>query len=228
MKGLCISQWAVQDRPTWKLANMGVNSLTNSELLSIILNKGTHEMNVVELSQLILSKSNNNLNTLGKISMNDLMTIRGIGIYKAAQVIAAIELGKRRQLQGADEKVSLCSSNDIYNMMHPIMQDMDHEEAWILLMNNNYKLLGRECISSGGLTETAVDARVIMRSAILAKATIIVLIHNHPSNNPSPSMEDDRITTRVSKACELMRIYFLDHIVMTDGRYYSYKDKGRL
>ena len=126
------------------------------------------------------------------------------------------------------ERQSMGSAMDIYNYMHPIMQDLDVEEAWILMMNQNYGLIKAERISHGGITETAVDVRVIMKSAIMNNATVLALCHNHPSNNARSSSDDDRLTQRIEKACNIMRIYFLDHVIITDGRYYSYREQGRL
>ena len=135
---------------------------------------------------------------------------------------------KRRQRERAEERANLCSAQYIYDYMHPRMQDLDVEEAWVLLMNQNFKLIKAVRISRGGISETAVDVRVICREAVLCNATVVALCHNHPSNNPHPSGDDDRITQRVQKACEVMRLYFLDHLVITDGGYYSYRDYGKL
>ena len=120
------------------------------------------------------------------------------------------------------------SATAIYNYMHPRMQDLDVEEAWALLMNQNYKLIRAVKISHGGISETAVDVRIIMREAILANATVLAICHNHPSGNNQPSIDDDRLTKRMKQACETMRIYFLDHVIVTDGRYYSYNEQGRI
>ena len=156
------------------------------------------------------------------------MTYNGVGEAKAITILAACELGKRRQLEKAAERQDLGSATAVYNYMHPKMQDLDVEEAWVLLMNQNYKLIKPVRISHGGLTETAVDVRIIMKEAILCNATVLALCHNHPSNNPRPSRDDDQLTQRVKKACELMRIHMMDHVIMTDGDYYSYYENGRL
>ncbi len=141
---------------------------------------------------------------------------------------AACELGKRRQKEVAEQRKDLGSATAIYEYVHPMMKDLDVEEAWIILMNQNYKLIRAQRISHGGITETAVDVRIIIKEAILSNATILALCHNHPSNNPTPSSDDDRLTQRVKKACETMRIYFLDHLIICDGQYYSYHERGRL
>ena len=162
------------------------------------------------------------------MSIGELMAYKGIGEAKAITILAACELGKRRQSEEAAERRDMGSATAIYNFMRPKMQDLDVEEAWVLLLNQNYKLIKAERLSHGGITETAVDVRLMVKSAILCNATIVALAHNHPSNNATPSREDDRLTERARKACETMRIYLLDHIIITDGRYYSYREEGRM
>ena len=137
-------------------------------------------------------------------------------------------MGKRRQAEAAADRQDLGSASAIYNFMHTKLQDKDMEEAWVLLMNQNYKLIESKPISRGGLTETSVDVRVILKSALLKNATVVAICHNHPSNNAHPSREDDIITKRVKEACEIMRLYFLDHLIITDGAYYSYREEGRI
>ena len=177
----------------------------------------------------VLKDCNNNLNTLGKKSIRELCQYNGIGEAKAITVLAACELGKRRQLEDAEARLDMGSATAIYNLMLPRMQDLDVEEAWIVLMNQHYRLIKDPIrISHGGISETAVDIRIIIKEALLANATILALCHNHPSNNIKPSREDDKLTERVKKACEVMRIHFLDHLIITDGHYYSYHEQGRL
>lgn len=225
---LTISQWAEEDRPREKLRDLGTQALSNAELLAILIGSGNTKESAVSLMQRILNDCNNNLNTLGKRSIRELCEYNGIGEAKAITLLAACELGKRRQREKPEERPDLGSPTAIYNYIHPFMQDLDVEEAWILLMNQNYKLIRAQRISHGGITETAVDVRIIIKEALLSNATILALCHNHPSNNPTPSADDDRLTTRVKKACEIMRIYFLDHLVITDGRYYSYQEHGKI
>jgi DNA repair protein RadC len=225
---LNIKDWAEEDRPREKLEQRGAQQLTNAELLAILIGSGNAEKSAVELMRDVLADCNNNLNTLGKRSIRELESFKGVGPAKAITILAACELGKRRQMQDVEERADLGAPLLIYNYMHPLMQDLDVEEAWALLMNQNYKLIKAVRISHGGISETAVDVRVILREAILANATILALCHNHPSNNAAPSPEDDRLTSRVKKACDIMRIYFLDHVIVTDGKYYSYRDEGRM
>ena len=225
---LNINQWAEEDRPREKLAAQGAEALSNAELLAILIGSGNTDESAVELMKRILNSCNNSLNTLGKMSIRELMTFKGIGEAKAITILAACELGKRRQREQPEQRPELSTATRMYNYLHPRMQDLDVEEAWVLLMNQNFKLIKAERLSSGGFTETAVDVRQIIKLAVLNNATVVALAHNHPSNNPTPSADDDRITQRVKKACEIMRLHFLDHVVVVDGNFYSYHDSGRL
>ena len=225
---LNINQWAEEDRPREKLMRLGAGALTNAELMAILIGSGSPKESAVDLMKRILNDCQNNLNQLGKMSIRELQVYKGMGPAKAISILAACELGKRRQLEKVQERKDLGSPQDIYDYMRPMMQDLDTEEAWILLMNQNYKLIKAERLSHGGITETLVDVRVIVKEALLNNATIVALCHNHPSNQTKPSSDDDRLTERVKKACELMRIYLLDHIIVTNGGYYSYREKGRI
>lgn len=225
---LSINAWAEEDRPRERLEKLGAEALSNAELLAILIGSGTPQQSAVDLMKVVLASCRNNLNTLGKMSIKDLETFKGIGPAKAITILAACELGKRRAREHAEEREDLGSATAIYNYMHPRMQDLDVEEFHILLMNQNFKLIKAVRISHGGITETAVDIRNIMKEAILANATVLAACHNHPSGNTRPSRQDDQLTERINKACDTMRIYFLDHVIITDGEYYSYREKGRL
>lgn len=225
---LRISNWAEEDRPREKLERLGAQALSNAELLAILIGSGSPRESAVDLMKRVLGDCNNNLNPLGKRSIHELTAYNGMGPAKAITILAACELGKRRQLEKAEEREDLGSATAIYNHMHPIMQDLDVEEAWVLLMNRNFKLIKRLRISHGGLSETAVDVRIIIKEALLNNATIIALCHNHPSNNPRPSTDDDRLTQKLKAAADIMRIHMADHVIITDGRYYSYREEGRM
>ena len=153
---------------------------------------------------------------------------KGIGEAKAITILAACELGKRRQKENPEERPDLGTATRIYNHMHPVLQDSDVEEFWLLLMNQNHRLIKEMRISHGGITEVAVDIRIIMREAVLNNATILAVCHNHPSGNLRPSQADNSLTTSLKKACDLMRIRLLDHVIITDGSYYSYHEEGQL
>ena len=225
---LTIKEWAEEDRPREKLLLKGAVALSNAELLAILIGSGSTKESAVDLMKRVMSDCNNNLNTLGKLTITDLMKYNGVGPAKAITILAACELGKRRQAEKPEERVKLDSALAIYKEMHPVMQDLDVEEGWVLLMNQNFKLIKKMCISRGGLTETAIDVRVIIKQAIMSNATVIALCHNHPSGGLRPSGADDSLTNKVKDACNLMRLFFLDHVIITDGGYYSYSEEGRV
>jgi DNA repair protein RadC len=227
MEKLTINKWAKEDRPREKMAELGTEALSNAELLAILIGKGSQKEDAVSLMKRILTDCKNNLNTLGKKTIRDLCTYNGIGEAKAITILAACELGKRRQQESPEERPKLNSATKIYNEMHPQMQDLDVEEFWILLLNQNHRLIKKVRISHGGITETAVDIRIIIREAVLANATILAVCHNHPSGNLTPSHADNELTKDIKRACELMRIHFMDHVIITDGQYYSYHELGK-
>ncbi|MCI6234975.1 MAG: DNA repair protein RadC [Prevotella sp.] len=228
MSRLSINEWAEEDRPREKLQALGAECLSNAELLAILIGSGSTDESAVALMKRIMNDCSNNLNTLGKMSIRELTAYKGMGPAKAITILAACELGKRRQKTQVEERRCLSSPQDIYEYMHPTMQDLDVEEAWVLLLNQGFRLIKPVRLSHGGISETAVDIRLIMKEAIVNNATVIALCHNHPSNNLFPSRNDDNLTQNVKKACETMRIHFLDHVIVTDGAYYSYSEKGRL
>jgi DNA repair protein RadC len=225
---LTIAHWAEDDQPREKLRDKGAQALSNAELLAILIGSGTPGVSAVQLMQDVLNGCNNNLNTLGKLTIRQLMDYKGIGEAKAITILAACELGKRRQQEKPEERPDLSTATRIYNHMHPLLQDSDVEEFWVLLMNQNYRLIRKMCISHGGITEVAVDIRIIMREAVLANATILAVCHNHPSGNLRPSEMDNQLTSSLQKACQVMRIHLQDHVIITDGAYYSYHEKGRI
>ena len=225
---LSIAKWASEDRPRERLESLGPSALSNAELCAILIGSGSQNESAVGLMKRILNDCDNNLNTLGKMTLQELQQYKGMGPAKAITLLAACELGKRRALDKIGTRPDLGSSLAIYNYMLPRMQDLDTEEAWILMMNQNFKLIKAERISHGGITETAIDIRLIVREMCLNNATILALCHNHLSGSSQPSKNDDRLTSQVEKACEIMRIFFMDHVIITDGAFYSYHDKGKL
>ena len=227
MKKLTIAHWSESDQPREKLRDKGPQALSDAELLAILIGSGTPGISAVELMQEVLSNCNNSLNTLGKMTIRQLMDHKGIGEAKAITILAACELGKRRQMETPEERPDLGTAIRIYNHMHPVMQDLDVEEFWALFLNQHYRLIKKIRISHGGITETAVDIRIIIREAILSNTTILAVCHNHPSGSLKPSRQDDELTKSIKRACELMRIHFLDHVIITDGNYYSYHESGK-
>ena len=228
MEKLNINQWAEEDRPRERLMQQGAEALSNAELMAILIGSGSPKESAVDLMKRVLADCHNNLNTLGKMTIRELCQYNGIGEAKAISILAACELGKRRQMETPEERPDLGTATRIYNHMHPVMQDLDVEEFWLLLMNQNYRLIRKVRISHGGITEVAVDIRIIMREAVTANATIIAVCHNHPSGNLRPSQQDSQLTSSIKAVCDVMRIHFLDHVIITDGSYYSYRESGRL
>ena len=225
---LTIAHWSEDDQPREKLRDKGPEALSNAELLAILIGSGTPGTSAVELMQTVLNSCKNNLNTLGKMTIRELMAFKGIGEAKAITILAACELGKRRQMETPEERPDLGTATRIYDHMHPVLQDLDVEEFWLLLMNQDYRLIKKMRIAHGGITEVAVDIRIIMREAVLNNATILAVCHNHPSGSLRPSQADNNITTSLQQACSVMRIKFLDHVIITDGSYFSYHESGRL
>lgn len=223
---LTINQWAEEDRPREKMAMQGAEALSSAELLAILIGSGSTKESAVDLMKRILADCNNNLNTLGKMSIHDLCQYNGVGEAKAITILAACELGKRRQMESPEERPDLSTATRIYNHMHPVMQDLDVEEFWALLMNQNCRLIKKIRIARGGITATTVDIRLIIKEAVLCNATILAVCHNHPSGSIHPSKHDDQLTSTIMNACRLMNIHFADHVIVTDGHYYSYNEEG--
>ena len=225
---LSVRQWALEDRPSNKLQNLGTAALSDSELLAILVGSGTPQHNAVEIGKQILSRFDHSLSKLAKADFREIKDIEGVGTYTACKILAAIELGKRRQLSTALMAPDLCTATAIYNYMNPKMQDLQVEEGHVILLNQNYKLIKSVRISQGGITETSVDIRIIMKEAVVNNATIIVFCHNHPSGSICPSRVDDELTKSIKRACDLMRIHFCDHVIIGDCQYYSYREQGKL
>lgn len=229
MKKLSIKSWAEEDRPREKMLRKGVSTLSDAELLAIILGSGNTTESAVELAQRILHSVDNNLNTLGKLSIKELTSgFKGVGQAKAVSIVAALELGKRRNSADIPERGSIRSSRDAFLLLHPHLCDLPHEELWITLTNRAGKVIEKVKISQGGTGETSADIRLILKAAITALASGIILFHNHPSGNPVPSTHDDLLTQRLQKSAQLMSISLLDHLIISDNLYYSYADEGRL
>ena len=225
---LNINQWAEEDRPREKMMLHGAAALTNAELLAILIGSGNTEDTAVELMRKVLDGCRNSLSELGKCTVDDLCRYKGIGPAKAVTILAASELGKRRKEEEPARRKQIRCSTDIYDWFHPLMCDLPVEECWIMLLNQASKVIDTVRISRGGLASTQVDVRCILREALLKRATAFVLCHNHPSGNRTPSTDDDCLTQSVAVASKTMNIRLLDHLIVTDGGYYSYADEGRL
>ena len=223
-----ITSWSEDDRPREKLTRIGAENLSNAELLAILIGSGNTNESAVDLMKRILKDCDNNLGQLGRKSISELTEYNGIGEAKAISILAACELGKRREHEDKIQRLDLSTPSDLYNHLLPKVRDLDVEEAYIVLMNNNFKHIKTVRLSHGGITETAVDVRLIIKEAVLCNATVVALAHNHPSGNIQPSGNDDHITQQVKRACDAMRLHFLDHLIVTDGAYYSYHESGKM
>ena len=223
-----IKQWAEEDRPREKMLQKGCSALTNTELLAIIIGSGTQNESAVDLAKKVLAAANNNLNELGKFTINDLKKIKGIGQVKAITLQAMFELGKRRTTSEVKENNSIRSSKEIFWYMQPKIGDLQHEEFWAIYLNNNHAILGARMISSGSVTNTLVDTKIIASHAISFMATGIILCHNHPSGNCKPSHEDKTITLKVIEAMKLLDCELVDHVIVSETNYYSFVDEGLL
>lgn len=223
---LSIKNWSIDDRPREKLISKGINSLSNAELIAILISSGNKNESAVDLSKTILSKVNNNLNELGKLSIDDFKSFNGIGDAKAIAIIAALELGRRRKLTEAVNKTKITNSKDLFNIFQPILSDLPYEEFWVLCLNRYNKIIEKHKISQGGISGTVIDVRIILKLAVNELASSIILCHNHPSGNITPSNNDKIITEKLKKASEYFDIKILDHIIVADDKYFSFADKN--
>ena len=225
---LNINQWAPEDRPREKMMQKGVDALSNAELLAILIGSGNTEESAVSLMRKILEANNNRLSELGKRSVEELCIFKGIGPAKAITILAASELGRRRKDEPLEERPQIRNSEDIYKLFYAPMCDLPIEECWVVLLNQSAKVIDKIKISQGGIASTQVDVRCVLREALIKRATSLILCHNHPSGNIRPSSDDDRLTTALFQAAKTLNIRMLDHVIVTDGAYYSYADEGRL
>jgi len=225
---LKIKDWALEDRPREKLIKKGVQSLSDAEIIALLIGSGSRNETAVELSKKVLKSANNNLNELGKFSVDDLIKMKGIGEAKAITILAALELGKRRKISEVITKKKITQSKDIFELFQPILGDLPHEEFWVLLLNRSNRIIEKIKISQGGVSGTVTDTKIILKQAIEKLASSIILCHNHPSGNRNPSKADDSITNKLKQGSELLDIQVLDHIIIADLEYFSYADEGKL
>ncbi|HEX2969506.1 MAG TPA: DNA repair protein RadC [Bacteroidales bacterium] len=223
---LKITDWALEDRPREKSIEKGISSLSDAELIAILINSGTKNKSAVDIGRELLGKVNNNLNSLGKLSIAEIKTLQGIGTARAVTIAAALELGRRRKLSESPENPQIKCSKDVADIFQPILSDLPHEEFWILFLNRSNKVIGRMKLSQGGVSGTVTDVRMIMKRAIEYLASGIIVCHNHPSGNLNPSDSDTTITRKIKDAGNLMDIQLLDHLIITDKNYYSFADNG--
>jgi DNA repair protein RadC len=223
---LSISNWSEDDKPREKLMLKGKHALSDAQLIAILIGSGSRNESAVDLSKRILSSVENNLNALGKLSIAQLINFKGIGQAKAISIIAATELGRRRRAEEVTELIKITSSKIVFEIMQPIIGELPHEEFWILYLNNSNKVISKSQLSKGGIIGTLVDVRLVFKIALEIGATSLVLCHNHPSGSLIPSDADIQITKKIKLAGESLDIKVLDHIIITETRYYSFLDEG--
>ena len=224
---LSINRWAEEDRPREKMMSKGAQALTNAELLAILIGSGSGDDSAVSLMQKVLASYGDSLDRVGRLSVEELCHFKGIGPAKAITILAACELGRRRAVE-QPERRQVRSAAQVYDFFYPMMRDLAVEECHVLLLNQSSTVIDSVRIGVGGLTETVVDVRIILREALLKRATNLILCHNHPSGNLRPSTHDDRLTRQVQEAARLLNLSLADHVIFTDNGYYSYADEGRL
>ena len=225
---ISIKSWAEEDRPREKLSTQGRRALTDAELIAILIGSGSRTESAVELSKRILHHYDNDLNKLAKASIAELSNFRGIGEAKAISIIAALEIGRRRNDTETKTVEAIISSRDGYNYMRRHLVDLNHEEFWIILLGRSSKILGKELISKGGLAGTVADPKIIFHTALQHQASGIILVHNHPSGNLKPSHQDVNLTKNLVAAGKMLDIQIFDHLIITDSAYYSFGDEGLL
>ena len=228
-KKLSIKDWALDDRPREKLMQKGLNALSDAELLAILISSGNKTETAVELSQRILMYDKNNLNELAKHDIQYFIdNFLGIGEAKAITIVAALELGRRRKISDALTKTQILTSKDIADLFCPLLGDSRVEEFWLVIVNSANQILEKKCLSKGSVGETVVDTKEIIKEALKYSASGIIICHNHPSGNLTPSIYDIQITQKIGNACNLLDIRLLDHLIVTDKKYYSFVDNGKL
>lgn len=220
-----IKNWAESDRPREKLLQKGETSLSDAELVAILISSGNTEESAVQLSKRILAGSENKLNALGKLSVKQLMKYKGIGKAKAISIVAALELGRRRRAEDALVRKKIDSSAMVFELMQPAIGDLEHEEFWIIYLNNSNKIIQKSQLSKGGITGTLVDVRIVMKNALECGATGIILVHNHPSGALKPSPQDRDLTHKLKAAGDNLDIKVLDHVIITQKAYFSFADE---
>lgn len=225
---LSIKEWAVEDRPREKILYKGIFALSDAELIAILIGSGNSKQSAVDLARDILKLADNKLNKLGKLEIEDLQKLNGIGRAKAINILAALELGRRRKSAEITDDSIIKSSNDVYTIFHPLLSDLKYEEFWLTYLNRSNRIISRHKISQGGISGTITDVRLIMKKALELLASSIIICHNHPSGNKEPSEADKRITAKIKEASAYFDISLLDHLIVTDNGYYSFADNGNI
>ncbi|MCC9071801.1 DNA repair protein RadC [Flavobacterium sp. F-65] len=223
---LPITDWSDDDKPREKLMLKGKDTLSDAELIAILIGSGSRNESAVDLSKRVLSSVDNNLNSLGKLSIAQLTTFKGIGGAKAISIIAATELGRRRRAEDVVELTKITSSKKVFEIMQPILGELPHEEFWVVFLNNSNKIISKSQLSKGGISGTIVDVRLVFKLALESGATGLILCHNHPSGVLMPSEADKQITKKIKLAGDSLDVKVLDHLIITETKYYSFVDEG--
>ncbi len=223
-----IKNWADDDKPREKLVQKGSFVLSDAELIAILIGSGSRDESAVELSKRILASVNHNLSDLGKLSVNQLMRFKGIGEAKAVTIAAALEVGRRRRMEDTSKITKIKSSQDVFELLYPLIGELPHEEFWIVYLNNSNKVVHKAQLSKGGITGTLVDVRLVLKQALELGAVGIILAHNHPMGTLRPSSADKQITKKLKLASEALDIKILDHLILAQHKYVSFADKGIL
>lgn len=227
-KSFSIKNWAAEDRPREKLLLKGKASLSDAELIAILLGTGTASFSAVDVAKKILQSSGNNLDELARFTVKDLIKVKGIGEAKAITIVAALELGRRRKEFVSEEKIKITSSQDAYNLVSAALMDLPHEEFWIILTNRAQRVIKKQQISSGGVAGTVADPKLIFKLALEELASGIILVHNHPSGNLAASQADMALTSKLKESGKLLEIQVLDHLIVAGKSYFSFADEGLL
>lgn len=227
-KRLSIHDWAEEDRPREKLLEKGPEALSEAELLAILIGSGSTKESAVDLMRRVMNDHDNSLKVLGRMTLKELTAYNGLGPAKAVTIMAACELGKRRMREPADQKQAVDTSDALYEIFRSRMMDLRQEQCHMLMLDIRNRVIGYHVVSTGGLTSAQTDIRLVLRQALLSEAISIVFCHNHPSGNPHPSRHDDALTRQLVQACQVMDIRLMDHIIVGDGKYYSYYDDGKI
>ena len=227
-RNIGIKAWKEEDRPREKLQLQGRRSLSDAELIAILIGSGSRSESAVELSKRILTSCNNDLNRLGKLSMQELSAFKGIGEAKAISIIAALELGRRRKEQSPEEKPRILCSRDAFQLLQPYFADLEHEEFWVILLNRANRPISKQLISKGGQAGTIADPKIIFNMALMHHAAALMLAHNHPSGNLKPSTADIELTRKLVAGAKLLDLQVLDHLILGDRGFFSFADEGLL
>ncbi|MBT7850377.1 MAG: DNA repair protein RadC [Formosa sp.] len=225
---LPINQWSQADQPREKLRDKGARFLSDAELLAIVIGSGTQQISAVGLSKILLSGVRNNLNKLGKCTLAQLTNYKGIGEAKAIKIMATMELGRRYKSTSIEDQAEMASSTSVFELMQPILGSLDHEEFWVLYLNNAHRLISKSQLSKGGITAVLVDKRLLFKRALEVGAVALILVHNHPSGKIEPSTFDLRLTNTLKTAAKTLDIKVLDHLIVTEKTYFSFADENLL